>query len=163
MSSYAIVSTPGSGTISCEIDIAAPPERVFQALTDPMQLTQWFGSQGCPVKAWKFDARLGGKYNYATVHAATAEDNVPEVECHGEVIEFDPPHVLAYTWIGSWHDDKHLATTVRYELTAVGTGTQVRVTHSGLASEANAQKDYSGGWPGVLASLKKFTEEEGTK
>jgi uncharacterized protein YndB with AHSA1/START domain len=159
MSSYAVVSSLDSGTITCEIDIAAPPERVFQALTDPVQLAQWFGSDGCQRKAWKFDARPGGKYNCAS----TPVQDVAGYKCHGEVVEFDPPHVLAYTWIADWHDDQYLATTVRYELTAVGSGTQVKVTHSGLANEANARKDYSGGWPGVLASLKKFTEEEGTK
>ncbi len=159
MGSLAVLTTVDNDTICCEIDIAAPPKRVFKALTDPAQLMQWFTNPGCPVKEWNFDARLGGKYNYAS----TPVQDVAGYKCHGEVVEFDPPRVLAYTWIGSWHDDKHLATTVRYELTAVGTGTQVRVTHSGLASEANAQKDYSGGWPGVLTSLKKFTEAERTK
>jgi hypothetical protein len=38
-------------------------------------------------------------------------------------------------------------------------GTHVKVTHSGLAQEAVARKDYSGGWPGVVKLLKQFVEK----
>jgi hypothetical protein len=41
----------------------------------------------------------------------------------------------------------------------VGKGTRVKVTHSGLAEEPEARKDYSGGWPGVVEFLKIFVEK----
>jgi len=47
---------------------------------------------------------------------------------------------------------------VRWELTATASGTHVKVTHSNLAGEDVARKDYAGGWPGVLEKLKKFAE-----
>ena len=34
--------TPDQDAIVTEIEIAAPPERVFQALTDPAQLMLWW-------------------------------------------------------------------------------------------------------------------------
>jgi hypothetical protein len=34
----------------------------------------------------------------------------------------------------------------------------VKVTHSGLAQEPAARKDYSGGWLGVVEKLKEFAE-----
>ena len=48
---------------------------------------------------------------------------------------------------------------VRWELMPAKTGTLVKVTHSGLAQEEAARKDYSGGWPGVLEMLKNFVEK----
>ncbi len=33
--------TPDQDSIVCEIQIAAPPERIFQALIDPKQVMQW--------------------------------------------------------------------------------------------------------------------------
>jgi uncharacterized protein YndB with AHSA1/START domain len=33
--------TPNQDTVLAEVQIAAPPERVFQAITDPRQLLQW--------------------------------------------------------------------------------------------------------------------------
>jgi hypothetical protein len=47
---------------------------------------------------------------------------------------------------------------VRWELTPTKSGTRVKVTHSSLASEPTACKDYAGGWPGVLADIKKHVE-----
>jgi uncharacterized protein YndB with AHSA1/START domain len=144
-----------------EIHIAAPPQRVFQALTDAAQLKRWFSDPSCPIHLWEMDARLGGRYRYATEKGTVVVNNVSEFECHGEIIEFDPPRVLAYTWFGNWHDDKSTRTVVRWELTPKAGGTQVKVTHSGLANLPIARKDYSGGWVGVLDMLKKHAESSG--
>ena len=38
--------TPDSNVVTAEIFIAAPPDRVFQALTDPKQMSQWWGEKG---------------------------------------------------------------------------------------------------------------------
>jgi uncharacterized protein YndB with AHSA1/START domain len=145
--------------IITEIEIAAPAERVFTALTDGSQLMQWFSSLECPAKFWKMDARLGGKYGYATAKGTVVVNGVRDFECHGEILEYDPPRVLAYTWLANWHDDATRRTVVRWELTPKSGGTQVKVTHSGLAQEPTARKDYSGGWPGVVEMLKKFVEK----
>lgn len=154
------VISPNLDAVTCEIDIAAPPERVFQALIDEAQLTRWFsGDASCPVKFWKLDPRKGGQYHYHTGEATHAVNGVTEFDCQGEILEFDPPRVLAYTWIGNWHDDKQLKTIVRYDLTPTPTGTHIKVTHSGLATEEVCRNDYANGWPGVLSSLKTFVEK----
>jgi uncharacterized protein YndB with AHSA1/START domain len=145
-------------TVVSEIYIAAPPERVFQALTDASELKQWFTSPESPVKFWEMDARVDGPYRYATEKGSIVVNGVCEFECHGHITEFDPPRVLAYTWYANWHDDSTRRTLVRWELAPRKSGTQVRVTHSGLANLPIARKDYSGGWPGVVANLKKYVE-----
>jgi uncharacterized protein YndB with AHSA1/START domain len=153
--------TPDHDSIISEIDIAALPERIFQALTDAAQLKRWFSDPSCPIKLWEMDARLGGKYRYRTEKGTVVVNNVSEFECHGEILELDPPHLLVYTWLGNWHDDTSRRTVVRWELTPQAGGTHVKVTHSGLASLPIARKDYTGGWPGVLDMLKQFTEKGG--
>jgi uncharacterized protein YndB with AHSA1/START domain len=150
--------TPNQDVIITQIEIAAPPGRVFQALTDAGQLKRWFTDPACPVKSWEMDARLGGRYRYATEKGSIVVNNVSEFECHGEILEYDPPRVLVYTWIANWHDDVKRSTVVRWELTPKAGGTLVKVTHSGLTHLPIARKDYTGGWPGVVESLKKFVE-----
>jgi uncharacterized protein YndB with AHSA1/START domain len=147
-----------NNAIVCEIQIAAPPDRVFQALTDPGELMIWFNDPSCPVKFWEMDARLGGRYRYATEKGTVIVNGVSEFECRGEILELDPPRLLVYSWIANWHDDKVRRTVVRWELSPNAAGTLVKVTHSGLVLEQAARKDYSGGWPGVLALLKNFAE-----
>jgi uncharacterized protein YndB with AHSA1/START domain len=153
------VITPNNDAIVTEIHIAAPPERVFQALTDERELIRWFTDSSCPVKLWEMDPRPGGRYRYATEKGTGVVNGISEFKCHGEILELDPPRLLVYSWIANWHDDKLLPTVVRWELTPDANGTQVKVTHSGLAQEHAARKDYTGGWPGVLEMLKKFVEK----
>ncbi len=145
-------------SIVTETDIAAPPARVFQALTTSRELARWFSDPSCPIKKWQMDARLGGHYGYATEKGTVVVNGVSAFECEGEILEFDPPRLLVYTWVANWHLDQALRTVVRWELTPTAHGTRVKVTHSGLASEAAAREDYRGGWPGVLASLQAFSE-----
>ena len=143
-------------SITFEIHIAAPPERVFQALTNKAELVRWFTDENTPVHHWEIDARLGGRYHYYTDEATAQVNNVRAFECQGEIVEFDPPRVLAYTWIANWHADKSRVTVVRWELFAESGGTRVKVTHTGLENEDVAREDYRGGWPGVLKMLKIF-------
>lgn len=153
--------TPDQDAIVSEIEIAAPPDRVFQALTIAAELKRWFTSPECPAKFWEMDPRLGGRYRYATEKGSIVVNGVSDFECHGEILEYDPPRVLVYTWFANWHDDVTRRTVVRWELTPKSPGTHVKVTHSGLGAMPVARKDYSGGWPGVVEMLKKFVEECG--
>ena len=54
--------TPDQDAIVGEVEIAAPPEQVFRALTDPAQLIRWWGDDICKTSVWEMDARHGGKW-----------------------------------------------------------------------------------------------------
>jgi uncharacterized protein YndB with AHSA1/START domain len=154
----ASVVTPDNDAVVSEVHIAAPVERVFQALIDRKQVMQWWNDNNCFIEDFAIDPRRGGKWRYDTKQGELVVNGVSKFHCEGEVLEYDPPRVVAYTWIANWHDDKSRRTVVRWELTPAGNGTRLKVTHSGLAQEATARKDYSGGWPGVLAKVKEFVE-----
>jgi uncharacterized protein YndB with AHSA1/START domain len=152
------IVTPDQDAVISEVEIAAPAERVFRALTDSGELVRWFTDASCPVKFWQMDARLGGGYSYATEKSNFVVNGVSEFKCHGEIVEIDPPRLLVYTWFGNWHLDPEKETIVRWELTPTASGTHVKVTHSGLAQDPEARKDYSSGWVGVVEKLKGFAE-----
>jgi len=150
--------TPNQETVESEIQIAAPPERVFQALTDAAQLRQWFPPvlPGPPVG----DGRPpGGRYSYTTEKGTVVVNNVSEFECHGEILEYEPPRLLVYTWIGDCTKTRLASRPSAGISRRKPAATHVKVTHSGLAQEPTARKDYSGGWPGVVQQLKKFIEK----
>ena len=94
-----IIITPDQDAVISEIEIAAPPARVFQALTKSAELSRWFASPECPAKLWEMDPRVGGAYHYETVKGSVVVNGVSEFECHGEILEYDPPRVLVYTWL----------------------------------------------------------------
>ncbi len=151
--------TPDHDALLTEIHISGPPERVFQAISDPNQQRIWWDNTECQLETLEMDARRGGKWRMTTRHEPPTNNGVSQFDCIGEIIEFDPPRVLAYTWMATWHEDKSRRTVVRWELEAKAGGTLVKVTHSGLIQEEVARKDYQGGWPGVMEQLKAFVEK----
>ena len=132
---------------------------MFQALIDPKQVMQWWTSETCAIEDFTIEAKRGGRWSYDTKQSGLNVNVVSKFHCEGEVLGYDPPRVLAYTWIANWHEDKARRTVVRWELTPIGGGTRLKVTHTGLAEEQVARRDYSGGWPGVIDQLRKFVEK----
>ena len=156
-------------SVVVEIEIAAPPGRVFMALTDPKQLFAWWGKEPSnELLAFEMDARPGGRWSFRGRPAPGADhgevgeqlkrNGAREFEAHGEILEYVPPRLLVWSWIANWHEHPTHPTTVRWELTQTRTGTRVRISHSGLADEPISRKDYKGGWVGVLRLLQQFLQ-----
>src|SRR5216683_627769 len=61
---------PDNDVVTAEVFIAAPRERVFQAISDPHQAVQWWGQGGkYRLSEFKMDVRVGGKWHRAETHA----------------------------------------------------------------------------------------------
>jgi len=160
-----IALTPQQDAITAEIFIAAPPERVFQAITDPAQTPKWWGQQGMyRVTEWQADLRPGGKWS--SVGAGT-DGSTFRVE--GEYLEVDPPRRLVHTWKASFSGQ--LITTVRWDLEPrpvhnlqqsgprkAGTGTLLRVRHDGFAGAPKSALEHGEGWKRVLGWMQAFVE-----
>jgi len=58
--------TPDADAVVTEIHIAAPPERVFQALIDPKQVLQWWTDEHCAIEHFELEPRVGGRWRYNT-------------------------------------------------------------------------------------------------
>ena len=146
--------TPDQDTIVSEIDIAAPPERVFEAISDAKVVRR----RSPELSAFEMDTRVGGRW-YLEMRPPQPYHGVSVIRHDGEILECVPPRLLAYTWTANFHKDPKGRSVVRWELTPTKSGTHVKVTHSGLVHEPEACKDYAGGWPGVLEALKTLEKE----
>jgi len=158
--------SPDQDVVVAEIFIAAPPARVFEAISDPAQMPVWWGQRGLyRVTKSTFDVKVGGKWRSEGVGA---DGHTFWVE--GEYLEVDPPNRLVHTWIGSYTGP--LKTIVRWQLEPQqvhglhpsgpkksGTGTLVRVRQEGFAGAAEAAASHGEGWKRVLGWLQAFTEE----
>jgi uncharacterized protein YndB with AHSA1/START domain len=142
--------------IAEQIEITAPPSRVFEALTDPVQLLAWWGDRRTfPSTHWEVEPRVGGKW--------LSRWRGPDGQTFalgGEIIALDPPGLLAYTWWDERYPGLPL-TTVRYELTETPTGTLVRMTHDGFDDVRADFDDYNGGWSEVMRLLRVHAESGG--
>jgi uncharacterized protein YndB with AHSA1/START domain len=146
--------TSDQNSIVVEIDIAAPPERVFRSLTDPEETRRRAPELG----TYEMDAQVGGRWRLE-MRPPKPHRGFAVIHHEGEIVEYEPPRLLVYTWTANFHNDPKHVSIVRWELTPTASGTHVKLTHSGLASEPESRKDYAGGWPGVLGELKKSVEQ----
>jgi uncharacterized protein YndB with AHSA1/START domain len=144
-------TAPDGDSIVSEIQIAAAPARVFQALIDPAQVPQWWGQAGIyRCTAFTADVRVGGKWRNSGVGA-----DGRGFEISGEYLEVDPPRLLVSTWVATWTGD--VQTTVRWELEPADGGTRVRIRHSGLSARPDMAGSYRG-WPRMLGWLQALLE-----
>jgi len=135
-------------TIREEIDIAAPPARVFACLTSPRELLQWWTTVDCPSTHWEFDARPGGRW--------LSRWRMPdghEFELGGEIVDIRPPELIELTWRDERYPNLPV-TRVRYELIAIPGGCRLRLLHHGFDDTRPDFDDYNGGWPGVFGKLR---------
>lgn len=139
-----------AGVIHASVEIAAPPERVFRALTDGDEVVRWWGSPDTyRIDEFKADLRVGGRW-YSRGHAV---DGKP-FQTEGEFLEVDPPRVLSQTWNPDWAPG--LKTTLTYRLDPIPGGTRLTVRHEGFGAHREAFEGHTRGWERVLGFLNGY-------
>jgi uncharacterized protein YndB with AHSA1/START domain len=145
-------SAASHDTIVQEINIKAPADRIFNALTDPDELLEWW----CIEDQFRLmralcDVRSGGKWTMRLIEESD-EEGVHEVIVHGVYRTVVPPNLLEYTWIRE--EDGHPETMVRWELQQYGDSTRVRITHSGLTTPRLRERN--SGWIFIVQLLRDY-------
>jgi uncharacterized protein YndB with AHSA1/START domain len=145
------MSDPHALQVVEEVRIDAPPEAVFQALTDPAQIPLWWRVPGAyETQEAEMDVRVGGSYRFAGTSARLTRFTVT-----GEYRIVDPPHHLCYTWTPDWHEGAR-DSVVDIKLARDGAATRVTVTHTGFSTEA--ARDGHRGWRAVVDALRMHVE-----
>ncbi|MCW5875861.1 MAG: SRPBCC domain-containing protein [Anaerolineales bacterium] len=147
---------PDSLRIQFEIDIQAPPAKVWAKMATLEGMNQWL------ARNLVFEHQVGGRFEM--------KGNLPgegPYRFTGEVVTLIPEEELAFTWK---HDPEEgtawpVATLVTLRLVAVEGGTRVTLTHSGFealgeAAGKNAYEGHIQGWTIAenLNSLKAAVE-----
>ena len=140
------------------IELNAPPDRVWRALTNAEELSAWFQV--------KIEGRLasGTEVWMTSVHPQHAGQRF-----RVRIAELTPPHRVVWEWHPGEVDpavdySRERRTTVTFSLEPSERGTRLSVSETGfdaiaLARRAKVYKDNSEGWAEVLVWLQKYVEE----
>ena len=116
------VTTPGDQEIRMTRLFNAPRQLVFEVMTKPEHVKQWWGQlgEGYSVPVCEIDFRLGGAWRFVNRHPKG------EAAFHGEYREITPPDRVVFTEIFELFPD--VVSVVTAELSEEGGKTRLTAT-----------------------------------
>lgn len=134
--------------LTLERRLNAGLNRVFEFITQPQNLTQWWGPEGMTIPEGDLDFTRLGPWDSVMMNGEGQRFHVS-----GEVTEINPPNRISFTW--AWHTDGERGheSQVTIELKPQGDTTLLRLIHTGLADE-EAAKNHNMGWTSTLNKLE---------
>ncbi len=126
-----------SDVFRTEIQIAAPPDQVFDYFVRPELLVRWMGDFA------RLDPSEGGLFSV----------DINGVLIRGSYVRIDRPHLIEIAW-GAAGNDEMLpgSTRVIIRLTPRDSGTHVELVHQGLSPTESSK--HALGWPHFLDRLR---------
>ncbi|HMK32302.1 MAG TPA: SRPBCC domain-containing protein [Nitrosopumilaceae archaeon] len=147
----------GELDIKKTIEIDASPKVVFQAISDPAELTNWFPDAAI------LEPKVGGKFRFSFFKDSDRrkkmdQDFFPE----GKVLEFVPNKKLSYSWQHKNVPD-FPETVVTWELEELGKNkTKLTLTHTGFTGGEGmkSSKEHDMGWTYFLGELVSYCKKK---
>jgi uncharacterized protein YndB with AHSA1/START domain len=132
--------------------IAATPEEVFEAWTDPESVRYWMrGRSDMDESEAQLDVRPGG------VFRITMKGKNRDYVHTGEYRIVEPPSRLAFTWISEGTHNQETLVTV--ELKPHGKNCELTLTHEKLPGK-DAASSHEQGWSNVAELLAQHFAKE---
>lgn len=136
---------PTTRAVKATIEIDAPPETVWRALTDARELERWF-----PLEA-RVQPGAGGSVFMSWKN---------EYEAESRITVWEPGRHLQITW-GFTDEEKEISQFTDFHLEGAKGRTILRVVTSGFPDDPSWDAWYEGtrqGWAYELVSLKRYLE-----
>jgi uncharacterized protein YndB with AHSA1/START domain len=143
------------GTIEREVQVDASPETVFEVITSPEHLKEWWPDEAViePVPGARGELVFGDR------SSGTAK--IPKLL----VVDAVPPRLFSFRWTDAGEDEVHESNSllVTFELAASGNGTLLRMTESGFRERGwgaavmeQAYGEHIQGWEHYLPRLVAY-------
>ena len=133
-------------------------ERVFDAWLDVTLLGRWMFGPGVrdeKIVRLALDPKVGGKFSFVVDRQGTEVDHV------GEYLEIDRPRLLVFTW--AIRENLPDTSRVIVEITPLGQGCDVKVTHVMNPKWADFADKAAGAWTKMLVALDRMFTPPGSR
>src|SRR5687768_2400618 len=141
--------------------IAAAPERIYQALSNPQELAQWLPPKGMSGRLERYDFREDGGYRMILTYDAPTEVTSGKTSSDSDVVDVRfaaiEPNRRIVQVVDFQSDDPALsgAMTMTWTLTPVEDGTEVRIVAENVP-EGVSEADHAQGLRSSLDNLARF-------
>lgn len=137
-------------TATAEIEIIVPPEKVWEAFTNPDI-----------VKEYLFGTKVESNWEEGSSIVYTGEWEGKEYHDKGTVVKVIPNQLLVTTYWSSMagtSDSPENYKNVTYEITPIGDTSKVTITQDNEATQEDAEHSTKN-WQTVLEAMKKVLEK----
>lgn len=128
---------PETGDVEYSVEIDAPPERVFDVLTDPQEVERWIASKA------EIELQPGGKY-------LLGWEGMEGMK----IVELVDNQKLAFTMVGMEPDSD---TVVTWTLEGSGGKTRLTLVHSGFGLDEKTE-GIQAGWRNFMGWIRSIAE-----
>ncbi len=138
--------------LTLERHFRAAPERVFDYVSKPERLAEWWGPEGVALPDFNLSFDRPGPW-----HSVMRLTDGRDLKVSGHVTHVDPPNSVGFTW--AWHDENDVRgveshVTIRL-VPALGGGTALTLTHADLP-EGHPAESHERGWTSSLGKLERI-------
>jgi len=150
----AVTEYPSELEIVTTREFDAPIGLVFDVLTKPEHVRNWFAPFDCQVTVCSIDLRVGGEY-----HIVFKTTDGEECSFRGTYLEVEPPSRLVFTW--AWHETDDFASPrgqesiVTIQFSPAGERTEMVFTQA-VFKEEQARAAHNRGWTESFDKLGSF-------
>lgn len=148
------------GKIEREIEIDASPATVFEVITSPEHLTQWWPDEAV------IEPTPGAVGELVFGDRSSGDAQIPRIT----VVEAEPPQLFSFRWVYPDGEDANDANSllVTFELSASDGGTQLRMTETGFRQKGwevavleQQYREHWEGWDHFLPRLAAYASTVG--
>jgi uncharacterized protein YndB with AHSA1/START domain len=145
------------GTIEREIHVDASPEVVFEVITSPVHLREWWPDEAV------IEARPGAKGELVFCDRSSPDAQIPEVT----VVDAVPGRLFSFRWVypEGVEAEPGNSLLVTFELAGSGSGTLVRMTETGFRERGweaavleQQYREHVEGWDHFIPRLGRYIE-----
>lgn len=134
--------------------VAAPPELVFRAMTEPEHLRNWWGPRQGEMTTCEVDLRVGGGYRFVLSSGGH------EAGFRGTYRELDPPRRVVQTFVYEAMPDHEAVETMVLEPVEGGTLLRGETRHDSIASrDGHVASGMEGGMRETYERLDELVAE----
>jgi uncharacterized protein YndB with AHSA1/START domain len=128
--------------------LKAPPEKVYEAWTQPAQMMRWWGGNNEATRTAETDLRVGGRF-----HVGFKGDTGEQHDVSGTYKEVVPNRKLVFSW--AWRTTPERESQVTIDIKPDTGGSILTLTHEQFFNE-KARDDHGRGWSFGLDQLEKL-------
>lgn len=151
-----VMSASDAGMVIAVASFPVVPERLFEALTDTVEIGRWWGGrrggsfvswigQPEPGSSW----RAEGVFSHGKVFVAS-----------GQFLDVERPHRFVQSWQSSWTGPFSTIASIRLEL--VGDMTVLSLVHKGFEGRHEACEAQAQIWWKIVKWLRVYLQAEGS-